>query len=327
MSKKGQFSNPAIDWNPLPYMQEYLNELEAQLRSPDYVRKVKLGLAHFANFCHEDGISHPDQITRDHILRFQSKVNRTENWSLSYRHQLMKYLRGWVNWLEDVRYIGSNPWYGIRVGSVRKDPNPLTDDEIALLFETHRKQAFHIPPFVFHRREVMITLLYAWGLRMHEMLALNVANMDLRLDYVTAINKGGGTKSLPYPLAMKQVVQRYLPLRARHAILGEDAFLIDQSGNRLSRDNAYKILTGLGQRAGVTFHPHQLRDTCGTHLLDSDVEVERVMKILGHSNVRQTLAYSRVNNSKIAEAHDKAMTPRLEKLLSFNNTSHLKKEA
>jgi len=327
MSTKGRFSNPPIEWNPLPYMNEYLNELEAQLRSPDYIRKVKLGLAHFAIFCDDNEVSHPEQLTRDHILRFQSKVNRNEEWTLGYRYQLLKYLRGWINWLERLNYITGSPWFSIKVGSVQKDPNPLTDDEIALLFETHRKQAFHLPPFVFHRREVMLTLLYAWGLRMHEMLALNVANMDLRLDYVTAINKGGSTKSLPYPTTMKQVVQRYFPLRARYAVLGEDAFLIDQGGNRLSRDNAYKILTGLGKRAGVNFHPHQLRDTCGTHLLDSDVEVERVMRILGHSNVRQTLAYSRVHNHKIAEAHERAMVPRLEKLLSFNNTGQLKEEA
>lgn len=322
MSEKGRFGNPAIDWQPLPYMQEYLNELEAQLRSPDYIRKVKLGLAHFAQFCHEDGISHPEQVTRDHILRFQARINRRQEWTKSYRQQLMKYLRGWVNWLEGVRYIPESPWYQIKIGREEKRPNPLTDDEVALIFEAHRKQAFSMPPFAFHRREVILTLLYGWGLRLHELLALNVTNMDLRLDYVTAVNKGGTTKSLPYPQAMKQVVQRYLPLRARKAVLGEDALLIDQRGQRLSHDMAYRIITELGKRAGVSIHPHQLRDTCGTHLLDSDVEVERVMQILGHSNMRQTLAYAKVNNRKVAEAHERAMAPRLDKLL-FRSTADL----
>lgn len=321
--EKGRFSQPAIEWDPQPYMNEYLNELEGQLRSPDYVRQVKLGLAYFALFCREDGVAHPEHLTRDHLLRFQARVNRKEEWAKSYRQQLMKSVRGWVNWLEAVRYITNNPWYRIRIGRVEKMPNPLSDEEVATLFDTHRRQAFSIPPFAFHRREVIITLLYAWGLRLHELLALNVTGMDVRLEYVTAINKGGGTKSLPYPLEMKQVVQRYLPVRARYAKIGEDALLIDQSGGRLSNDNAYRIVKELGARAGVSVHPHQLRDTCGTHLLDSDVEAERVMKILGHSSLKQTLAYSKVNNRKVAEAHERAMGPRLNKLL-IQNTREIK---
>jgi site-specific recombinase XerD len=320
MSTKGRWGNPAIEWDPLPYMQEFLNELEGQLRSPDYVRKVKLGLAHFALFCREERITHPEELKRDHLLRFQSKVNRNPDWTKSYQQQLMKYLRSWVNWLEEVRYITESPWYRIRVGRVEKKPNPLSDDEVDSLFDAHRRQAFSISPFAFHRRETILTLLYSWGLRIHELRALNVSSMDLRLDYVTAPNKGGGTKSLPYPEVMKQVMRRWFAVRSRYAAIGEDALLIDQQGSRLSTDMVYKIITELGKRAGISVHPHQLRDTCGTHLLDSDVEVERVMRIMGHTNVRQTLAYSKVNNRKVAEAHDRAMTPRIERLLNIQNT-------
>lgn len=323
--QKGVFGVDPIPWEPLPYMEEYLNELEGQLRAPSYIEKVKLGLAHFSQFCIGEVVAHPAQITRDHLLRFQAVVNRNSEWAKSYKQQLLKYVRGWMNWLARVGYITQSPWREIRIGRVEKKPNPLSDDEVASLFEAHRRQAFQIQPFAFHRREVILTLLYAWGLRVHELLALNVTNVDVRLDFVTAINKGGGSKSLPYAPSMKRVIQRYLPLRARVAVMGEDALLIDQQGRRLSTDMVYKIITELGKRAGVSVHPHQLRDTCGTHLLDSDVEVERVMQILGHSNIKQTLAYSRVNNHKVAEAHARAMNPRLDKLL-FHNTADLPRE-
>ena len=325
MSVKGRWSNPATEWRPLPHMQEFLNELEAQLRARDYIRKMKLGLAHFALFCDDEGIMHPNEITRNTILRFQAKVNQREDWAMSYRQQTMRYVRVWINWLASMNYIDANPWHNIRIKQIQKKPNPLSDDEIIALFEAHRRQAFHSQPFAFHRREVMLAMLYAWGLRAHEMLAINVSHVDLRLDFVTTINKGGGHKSLPYLEPIKQAMRRYLPLRARKAILGEDALLIDGSGTRLSYDMAYRTIVDLGQKAGVQVHPHQLRDTCGTHLLDSDVEVERVMAILGHSNVSQTLAYSRVNNRKVAEAHERAMNPRLDRLL-FDNTRFLKEE-
>lgn len=323
MSEKGRWSNPAVPWYPLPYMDEYIEELTAMLRTDGYIRKVRLGLAHFAQFCHADGISHPDELTRTHILRYQAKINR-QPWTQSYRQQLMRYVRSWINWMLEVGYLIDDPWQHIKIGRVRKTPNPLSDEEVSMLFEAHRHQALSTPPFNFHRREVILVLLYAWGLRLHELLALNVANMDLRLEYVTAINKGSSTKTLPYPQSMKTVIQRYLPLRARHAAIGEDALLIDQKGQRLSHDLAYRTVTHLGQKAGITIHPHQLRDTCGTHLLNSDVEVERVQQILGHSNIGQTLAYSKVHNHKVKEAHDRAMSPRLDELLSFKSTEDLK---
>jgi site-specific recombinase XerD len=130
---------------------------------------------------------------------------------------------------------------------------------------------------------------------------------------------------LPYAEVMKDSVQRYLRHRGRHAKIGEDALLIDQDGKRLSIDMIRKIISELGQRAGVAVNPHRLRDTCGTNLLDDDVPIERVMKILGHTNVAQTRSYARVNDHKVKESHDASMNVRLNSLL-FKNTGDLRND-
>ena len=309
----------ALPWKPQPHMQEYLDNLEVDGRSPTYLRSVKLGLTRFALFLEGEGVKHPAQIDRAMILRYQAHLAELEvngvPLKVSYRQQMMKYARGWINWLQEVEYITSNPWIRIRVGRVGKKPKPLEDDEVEALFNAHRQQAFSMPPFYYHRRETILVLLLGWGLRIHELRALTVTKLDMRLDWVISRNKGGTEKTLPFGGEMKQVVSRYLNHRAGFGKPGEDALLIDQRGNMLSQDMIYKIVVELGDRAGVDINPHRLRDTCGTTLLDNDVPVERIMKILGHTQRSQTLAYSRVNDHKVAESHNDVMNPLFQKLL------------
>jgi site-specific recombinase XerD len=315
-----------LPWNPLPYMQEYLDDLAVNGRTTGepvtegYSRMVRVGLSRFAAFAAGEGVKHPGEITRAHILRYQAHLmaettSKGEPLKVAYRQQLLTYVRGWIYWMVDVQHIDKNPWIGIKVGRTPKKAKPLEDDEIAQLFATHKQQAFTISPFLFHRREVVLALLYGWGLRIHELQSLNVSQMDMRLDWVEVRNKGGGSKSLPYADTLKQSVQRYLVHRATHAEVGEDALLIQQSGARLSISSIRKIVTELGDRAGVPINPHRLRDTFGTTMLDNDVQVERIMKMMGHTNRAQTMAYARVNDHKVKESHDAVMNPALNRLL------------
>lgn len=323
----GGKSPKPLPFKPLLYMEEFLANLRVEDATDGYVRMVRVGLIYFADYCNSRGIVHPAEITRSHILGFQAHMQTItkpdgEKYAQSYRQQLLKYVRSWINWLTEVGYIDTNPWVRIKIGSTPKKPNPLEDDEIAALFQAHRAQAFSIPPFSFHRREVILVLLYGWGLRIHELASLTVTQMDMRQDWVTVRNKnqrssgkGKGTKVEPYGDMLKQVVQRYLKVRARHAVHGQDSLLIGSEGQPLTTHMIRKIVTELGDRAGVAVNPHRFRDTFGTTMLDHDVEVERIMAMMGHTQRSQTLAYSRVNNPKIKESHDRVMNPLLEKLL------------
>lgn len=311
-----------LEWRPLPYMEEYLTDLrvEEDGRSPTYLRSVKLGLTRFALFLEGEGVRHPDEITRTHILRYQAHLMELTNpdgeqLAVTYRQQMMKYARGWINWLEEVEHIDRNPWVRIRIGRAKKVPKPLEDDELEALFAAHRQQAFQLAPFYYHRREAILVLTLGWGLRGVELRRLTVGALDLRLDWITAYNKGGGKKVLPFDPVMKDAVSRYLVHRARHAVPGQDALIIDQNGNPLSDDMIYRTIVECGARGGVTINPHRLRDTLGMIALDGDMPVERLQKIYGHTRREQTLAYARVNDHKVAESHHAIVNPLFQKLL------------
>lgn len=315
--RNGWRGDDKLEWRPLPLMDEYIEELHVNEKVRGYIRKVELGLGHFSTFCIAEGVKHPLELERKHILRYQGWLLDHKEWKPAYRQQLMKYVRGWINWMIKSNYMpmAQDPWVNITIGSTPKKPNPMSDDELNMIFERHRRDMYAITPFYYHRRELILTFLYGWGLRLHELEGLNVQQMDDRQEYVTVRQKGGTLKELPYSDMMKGVYIRYVKTRAQYAKPGEDALIIDVTGKRVGGDGLRRIIVDLGKSVGLDIHPHMFRDTCGTHLLDSDMEAERVQKILGHSTLKQTLAYSRVNRHKVAEAHDKAMTPRLGKLI------------
>jgi site-specific recombinase XerD len=320
---KGRFGNLPLDpVEMLAHVDEYLLELEATLHARDYVRITRVALTHFSAFCRREGIDHPTRIQRGDLLRFQHFLSQNPNWSVSYKRQLLKYARAYINWMEAMGYLEENPWVKIRVGRTVKQPKPLEDEELDALFAAHKKQAFSQDPFYYHRRELMLAVLYGWGLRLHEACALNMQDMDLRRDFVTAINKGGGTKSLPYIEEIKKSFQRWVRWRNTKACV-DDALFVNTDGSRMNPDQMRKVLVTLAGSAGVAVNPHRLRDTAATNMLDQGMSVERVQRILGHKNIAQTLAYTEVRDKTLAEEHSKAMNPKLKIL--FNNTRKLRR--
>lgn len=322
----------SLPWVPLPFMEDYLENQEADGNNPSHIQAVKVALSHFAIFAanHEPPIKHPDEIERSHILRFQVYVNGLTSarpqdggrpLSTQYRQQIMRRVHAWINWLikveEDV--ISRDPWVRIKVGRTRKVSRAVPNEDMSVLFDTHSRQAFKISPFLYHRREVILVLLYGWGLRIHELAALSVNGMDVRQDFVTARNKstesGVTQKILPYNEVMKETVSRWLVHRSKCADPTVDNLLITKEGRPLSTDMIYKIVTDLGDLAGITINPHRLRDTFGKTLLDEGVEAEHIMEMMGHTRKEQTLAYTGPSTRQMKRGHDAVMGPALKGLL------------
>ena len=314
----------ALPWNPLPFMDDYLEELAANEMAKTYRKMVKVGLRFFSDYMATEGIRHPEEVNRMHIVRFQAHLGDLVNpktggqYALSYRQKIMAYTKGYFTWLVETENLTDTPWVRIRIGRSPKKPNPLEPDQVVALFSAHKKQAFTMDAFDYHQREVILTLLYSWGLRVHELASINIENVDMRLNQVTVRNKGGGVKDLPYGEVEKTVISRWVRHRARYVQRGEDALLVNRRGVRINTQRIWEIVKLLGERAGVEVNPHRFRDTLGTTMLDHDVPVQIVMKLLGHSNTAQTLAYARVNDPTVTRAHEEVMGPGLRSLLTFD---------
>ena len=119
-----------------------------------------------------------------------------------------------------------------------------------------------------------------------------------------------------YSSEIKDVVGRWLSQRMSKAQPGEDALLLNNEGKPMTTKAIYKVVTDLGSKAGVSINPHRLRDSFGTKMLESDVPVERIMRMMGHTRREQTLSYARVMDHTLKDSHDAVMNPLLHHLVS-----------
>lgn len=312
----------ALNFQPMPAMQEFLDQLAAEGRAAGHIRLCRAALHHLTENMRTQNILVPQDIRRENLILFQGWVNN-QAWKPSYRVELLKKVKHWLSWLVEIHYIQATPWFGIRTGTTVKTPKPLSADELAELFARHRQDAFSTTPFVYHRREAILVMLYGWGLRIHELCALEVGDLSLEKKFVRAINKGGTYKTLPYLDEIKMSWRRYETWRARVAKPSELGAFINRSGNRMRTSDVWEVVHNLGEAAGVHVNPHRFRDTCATRLLDEDMAVERVAMLLGHATIKTTLGYGRVNDHKVAEALDGAMSTHLNGLI-FGRTKDLK---
>lgn len=311
-----------LKYTLLPYMAEYLESIKQDGEVTPYGMAIRVGLARFCIFAETENLTHPDQIERRHLIRFQTYLKTAtkesgEIISTSYQQQILKALRAYLGWMKKTGYMDVNPWEGagIKIQPNITRPDVLSGEELERLFEAHKQQAFTISPFYYHRREALLVLLAGWGLSMGEIGGVTVTSMDMRLEWVTVNGHSGRSKTLPYSEEMKLSMQRWLRVRAAKAKPGADAFLIDKEGNQLSEAMMRKILAELGQRAGVNLTVRRMRGTFGSTLLEQGVDIGQVMKMMGHSSREHTKAYRVNGDAAVKEAHNAVIDPMLNNLL------------
>jgi integrase/recombinase XerD len=162
----------------------------------------------------------------------------------------------------------------------------------------------------------MITLMYASGLRVSELVTLRVGDLDLARGTVTPLGKGGKRRIVPVADAAVEIVKKYLdtvrPIaidalarrRGGAATKGDVAF-VSPRGGALTRQSFWKTLRGYVLAAGIAkpISPHKLRHSFATHLVARGADLRAVQTMLGHANVATTEIYTHVARDHVRRAH------------------------
>jgi len=217
--------------------------------------------------------------------------------------------RGCFHWLVRHRGWRSNPVVGIRAPKASRPlPKALSVESVQRLFNEQPSTPAQV------QDAAMFELLYSSGLRLGELIALNVddGRLDLRHGEVTVTGKGSKTRTVPVGAKARDALQAWLSVR--NVPLNEKALFVGARGRRTSAGTVGARLKRWAQRRGLRehVHPHMLRHSFATHLLQSSQDLRAVQEMLGHASISTTQVYTHLDFQSLAKVYD-AAHPRAKK--------------
>ena len=219
--------------------------------------------------------------------------------------------RGFFNWLVKHRGFSHNPCAGLRAPKSPKSlPKALSPDQMARLLEGAADTPLE------WRDKAMFELFYSSGLRLAELVSLNAADAEgiLREGEVTVTGKGAKTRIVPVGSKARQALEAWLGRRAALARPDVPALFVGARGSRVGASSVRYALSRWGVRLGLPqhVHPHMLRHSFATHVLQSSGDLRAVQEMLGHSSISTTQVYTHLDFQHLAKAYD-AAHPRAKK--------------
>lgn len=220
---------------------------------------------------------------------------------------LARILSGWRAFY---RFLGSrstsaldNPCDGLKAPKAdRKLPATLSPDEAVQLVTLEASDALG------SRDRALFELAYSSGLRLSELSGLDVAGLDLAAGEVRVLGKGSKERIVPVGKAARDALADWLVERRQLALAGETALFVSRRGKRISpraieqRLAQWAIARGLAQHV----HPHMLRHSFASHLLQSSGDLRAVQELLGHASIASTQVYTHLDFQYLSKVYDKA---------------------
>ena len=315
-----------------PLMQEYLHELHVLRQlSKHTLTAYQLDLSELQQFAEEDSVDLL-KVSNAHVRRWAGRLHSKGKSSRSIARALSAW-RGWYAWLteKDARRdaragkvannLIANPVDDVKAPKRLKSlPKALSVEQALSLVNQAVKEAEEKKDLESIRDAAIIDLLYSSGLRLSELLGIDVMQSKDRqqesagwLDWdaaeVTVLGKGGKRRSVPVGAPAMKSLLAWRALRdagsyPEHSI----GLFLSATGKRLSPRTVQARLRTLAMRAGLPthVHPHMMRHSFASHVLQSSQDLRAVQEMLGHASIASTQIYTSLDFQHLAQAYDKA---------------------
>ncbi|MDN5364283.1 MAG: integrase/recombinase XerD [Eubacteriales bacterium] len=261
-------------------------------------------LIQFKKFLQQEKGSNIKDVGRNVILAyllFLQKEGRAP--ATSSRH--LAALKSFFSFLINERLIERDPTVNLESPKQEKRlPKVLTVEEVDLLLA----QPQPVDPAGM-RDKAMLELLYATGIRVSELISLDVEHVNLELSYIRCFGKGAKERIIPMGSVARRWVRTYL-VRGRPRLLkspGERALFLNHHGRRMTRQGFWKIIKKYAAAAGIKkdITPHTLRHSFATHLLENGADLRSVQEMLGHADITTTQIYTHLTRGRLKEVYSK----------------------
>jgi len=295
----------------MDYIAEYLRHLELDVNlSPATLDAYRRDLEQFWRFVTEqcELLGRPLQAASidKHLLRDYLTYLNMNGYSRASIARILASIRGFSKFLVRTGILSADFARGIKTPrQAKKLPPVMSVDEVDTLLETETNE----DPVLALRNRAMFELLYATGVRVAELVNLDVDDVDFQHGFVRVFGKGRKERIVPCHAAALRHVERYLARRQELTGLGrERALFVNARGTRLSTRGVQFILEQMAEKAGLPkdISPHTFRHSFATHLLDGGADLRSVQEMLGHSNLSATQIYTRISRSRLKSVYNRA---------------------
>lgn len=212
-------------------------------------------------------------------------------------------LRGFYRWLLRENQAVANPSVGIRAPkSPRKLPHTFDADQLGALLDPVDGDPLMI------RDTAMVELFYSSGLRLTELVSIDLGDIDRRDGELGVVGKGSKSRRVPVGRKAREAIERWLAVRPALANRDERALFVSLRGGRIHPRTVEKRLErwALERGASQHLHPHLLRHSFATHLLESSGDLRAVQELLGHADIGTTQIYTHLDFQHLAQVYDQA---------------------
>lgn len=285
-------------------IEAFLNSLKVERRLSEHtLSNYRRDLRRFAHYCQQQDIACADKVSSATLRVYVATLHEQGLQGKSIERHLST-LRTFFTYINKQQHRNLDPLSGIRAPkSKRRLPKALDVDQVTQLLQDQADQPIQI------RDGAILELFYSSGLRLSELTQLDLADLDLADATVRVLGKGNKERIVPVGSMARKALAQWLQIRTDwHGAATTTALFLSRQGNRLHPRSVQQRIARWAHQHGLDthLHPHMLRHSFATHLLESSADLRAVQELLGHANLSTTQIYTHMDFQHLAQVYDQA---------------------
>lgn len=289
------------------YINDFINYLSAEKKmAQNSLEAYRRDVLEFAEFIREKQSFTLVEASNTEIVAYLLKL-KNEGKSAATVNRKIASLRAFYGYLFMQKVVRENPTSNIKSPKIeRKTIEYLTIEEIEGLLDRPDRSLKGL------RDKAILELLYATGIRVSELVEMNLEDVNLRMGFVTCTGEHGKARIIPMGRPSRAAVEEYIyEVREKFFKEGssdEKALFVNYSGNRFTRQGMWKLLKEYAKLAGLEnkLTPQTLRNSFAVHMIQNGADLKSLQELMGHEDITATQIYLSVSKNRIKEVYDRA---------------------
>lgn len=287
------------------YIDQFVKYLKEEKRlTGNSLDAYKRDMEMFQKYCNLRGIGDLIKVENTDVVAYLLHLSETGK-SPSTSNRKLASIRAFYKYAMEKGMVNKNPAASVKAPKIeRKEIEFLTVDEVDTLLSMPDGKT---PKDM--RDKAILELMYATGIKVNELIAANVEDINLRIGFFTCPGTIGKARIVPIGRMARQAIEVYLD-GARDVLVkdnpDERALFVNFYGNRMSRQGLWKILKAYGKKAGLEdkITPHILRNSFAVHMVQNGADLKSLQELLGHEDISATQIYLSVMKNRIKDVYD-----------------------